>query len=190
MADFKIAKPKILKVEGGYVNDPTDKGGETYKGIARKANPNWVGWKMIDTLKRNNFCPKLLDDNKDLSLLVDDFYKALYWDPLRLDEMLHQGVAQELFDISVNMGVSTAGLFAQRAINLLNQAGNLFANIDVDGKIGRHTLTIINNYQRVPALIRTLNLLQGERYIEICRNDESQERFFVGWILNRTNDTL
>ena len=30
---------KLLKKEGGYVNDPDDKGGQTYRGISRKYNP-------------------------------------------------------------------------------------------------------------------------------------------------------
>ena len=33
MADYKILKPFILKWEGGFVNDPNDFGGATYKGI-------------------------------------------------------------------------------------------------------------------------------------------------------------
>ena len=44
MADFRLAYKKIEAAEGGYVNDPDDKGGETYKGISRKANPDWNGW--------------------------------------------------------------------------------------------------------------------------------------------------
>lgn len=42
----------ILGHEGGYANHPADKGGETYRGISRKANPDWVGWKYIDEVKR------------------------------------------------------------------------------------------------------------------------------------------
>jgi lysozyme family protein len=35
MADFKQAYQLVLQNEGGYVNDPNDPGGETYKGVAR-----------------------------------------------------------------------------------------------------------------------------------------------------------
>ena len=52
MAIFNLAYKKLEVAEGGYVNDPDDKGGETYKGISRKANPNWAGWISIDQIKK------------------------------------------------------------------------------------------------------------------------------------------
>ena len=50
MADFNKAYKATMGHEGGYVDDPADKGGETYKGIARRYNPGWGGWKQIDPL--------------------------------------------------------------------------------------------------------------------------------------------
>jgi lysozyme family protein len=38
MAEFKTAFEVTMKAEGGYVNDPDDPGGETYKGSARARN--------------------------------------------------------------------------------------------------------------------------------------------------------
>jgi len=38
MAKFNLAFSKMLFHEGGYVNDPDDLGGETYKGIARNSH--------------------------------------------------------------------------------------------------------------------------------------------------------
>src|SRR2546426_796362 len=51
MADFDYALTQLLKVEGGYANDPRDPGGETYKGISRVFWPNWSGWPLIDAAK-------------------------------------------------------------------------------------------------------------------------------------------
>ncbi|HCW6332513.1 TPA: hypothetical protein OXS55_003500, partial [Acinetobacter baumannii] len=34
-------------------------------------------------------------------------------------------------------------------------------------------------------LVRVLNIMQGQRYIEICERNPSQEQFFYGWISNR-----
>ena len=39
MANFDEEFNRIIFVEGGYVNDKDDAGGETYLGISRKANP-------------------------------------------------------------------------------------------------------------------------------------------------------
>lgn len=34
-------------------------------------------------------------------------------------------------------------------------------------------------------LVRVLNIMQGQRYIEICERNPKQEQFFYGWINNR-----
>mgnify|MGYP002957326922 CR=1 FL=1 len=39
MANFNEEFKKVILVEGGYVNDPDDAGGETYLGISRRYNP-------------------------------------------------------------------------------------------------------------------------------------------------------
>lgn len=31
-------------------------------------------------------------------------------------------------------------------------------------------------------LVRVLNIIQGQRYIEICERNPTQEQFFYGWI--------
>ncbi|HBC3620727.1 hypothetical protein KTI28_19305, partial [Acinetobacter baumannii] len=36
-------------------------------------------------------------------------------------------------------------------------------------------------------LVRVLNIMQGQRYIEICERNPSQEQFFYGWIANRVS---
>jgi len=50
MADFNPAFEKMLHDEGGMqlTNIPGDRGGMTYAGIARNANPQWAGWNLVD----------------------------------------------------------------------------------------------------------------------------------------------
>ena len=48
MANFNEEFKKVILVEGGYVNDPDDAGGETYLGISRRYNPNSKIWNIID----------------------------------------------------------------------------------------------------------------------------------------------
>ena len=52
MATFEDAYKKVVKVEGSYVCDSDDSGGETYKGISRRYNPKWEGWPIIDNYKK------------------------------------------------------------------------------------------------------------------------------------------
>ena len=52
MAQFEPAFEKTMKFEGGYANNPADRGGETYRGIARKIWPGWNGWPLVDAAKQ------------------------------------------------------------------------------------------------------------------------------------------
>ena len=52
MANFDEEFKKVIVVEGGYVDDPDDIGGETYLGISRRYNPNSKMWNIIDDIKK------------------------------------------------------------------------------------------------------------------------------------------
>lgn len=109
MADFSKALAKVLRREGGYVDDPNDKGGETYKGISRRAHPNSYMWVLIDKYKKdcggatNQFKTKLAKD-KTITNEVNIIYKSKYWNTFKLDLVLSQGLAEQIFDDAVNRG--------------------------------------------------------------------------------------
>lgn len=107
MANFKISIPKVLKYEGGYVNDPNDNGGETYKGISRKFWSKWEGWVIIDKYKKSkvNF-PKVLDGDTKLQDLILTFYKTNFWDKIGGDKINSQSIADLMFDGAINEGIS------------------------------------------------------------------------------------
>lgn len=186
MANFKAAFILTMGHEGGYANDPDDMGGETYKGISRNNFPKWAGWKIVDDWKSItkggiDSLNRVLASDGQLQGLVDSFFKSLFWDVNKLDSISNQSIAAELFDTGVNMGVGTAARFLQEALNLCNKTGKLYPNIVVDGKIGNATL---NAVMKAPqqALLNTLNLLQGEKYLNIMRAKESQEKFWQSWL--------
>lgn len=114
MADFKVALKRTSIFEGGYVNDPDDNGGETYKGIARKANPNWSGWIVVDSMRKHPNFPKILDTNQNLQELCEKCYKDNYWNPVWGDRINNQKVANDIYDTGVNMGVSTSIKLSER----------------------------------------------------------------------------
>lgn len=120
MAKFIDAYKKVLNNEGIYSNDPDDAGGETYKGISRRANPNWDGWISIDAIKKSHptTFKDILKKTSELEKKVQDLYKDKYWDCFELDDVPSQLVAEQMFDTAVNQGQTAAIRFAQRVLDL------------------------------------------------------------------------
>lgn len=173
----------ILKVEGGYVNDPSDSGGETNYGITIKVARKY-GYKqnMQDLSRQTAF----------------NIYKGLYWDRLRLDDMWQicgcngeaSKLVRELADTGVNMGTIRAGKFMQKSLNALNDKGSIYFDLKVDGKVGDQTLKALTTYAKkrkngMPVLTAMLNCLQGAHYIKIATNRPKDRRFVNGWFMNR-----
>lgn len=189
MANFETAYKITMKHEGGYSNDPDDGGGETYAGIARNHHPDWKGWQVIDLHKE---LPRFPDNLKGHALLheyVKDFYKEYYWDVHRLDYVMSQTIANEMFDTGVNMGIRRAAKFLQYSLNILNKRGKTWPNIATDGIVGKGTLKALNaclDYRGDSYLYKVMNILQGNHYLKIMMNREDQEKFAYGW-LNRVD---
>lgn len=122
MAVFEKAFAKTVAVEGGYVNNSNDRGGETYMGITRKNYPKLKMWATIDKLKniltKRDLTSKLSKD-EDIQKEVKEVYKKNYWTPLKLDLINSQRVANEFFDISVNCGTKAAIKSMQRTAGLV-----------------------------------------------------------------------
>ena len=113
MANFDKALTKVLRKEGGYSNNPADKGGETYKGIARKYHKTNYMWTLIDRYKDecggvNEVFKKKIAVDKQIDAEVKRLYKTNYWDRFKLDDVFNQDVAEQIFDDSVNRGVAAA----------------------------------------------------------------------------------
>lgn len=171
--------------EGGYSNNPKDRGGETYKGISRKNYPSWPGWKSIDESKKLNGFPAILAHDEYLEQRIKDFYKGEFWHPLGLDNVVNQSIANELFDTAVNCGTGVAALFLQRSLNVANLNGKYYADLKVDGDIGPVTIKALNSHPKPKNILKLLNCLQGAKYISICEANPVQEVFLNGWIEHR-----
>lgn len=137
MADFKKSYAKTAKFEGGYANNPNDNGGETYKGIARKAHPTWSGWRIIDTYKKSEHSNKQLNEvlkgNQQLDALVEQFYLEKFWNQIMGTSISNQWVADNIFDFAVNSGINRAVRYAQRIVGATE-----------DGVMGSQTIKAIN----------------------------------------------
>jgi lysozyme family protein len=130
MNNFEVCLAHVLKSEGGYVNNPSDPGGETNLGVTRKVWQDWVGRELQN------------DEMRDLTPdLVAPLYKARYWDAIQGD-LLPNGVDLCVFDCAVNSGISRAVRFIQYASGAIE-----------DGEMGQNTLELINS-QNTVALIK------------------------------------
>ena len=192
MANFDEAARRTLGHEGGYVDDPDDVGGETYRGVSRRYHPDWPGWPLIEEHKKSGGkLPPKLDKDENLQQHVDEFYKHKFWDKLRGDGIASQEIANELFDTGVNMGTGRAARFLQEGLNLLNRNGTSYDDISVDGDIGSKTNVAMDRLLMLgdeKTLLKLLNLLQGAHYIDFMRRAPVQEKFARGW-LNRVEIT-
>jgi lysozyme family protein len=181
MADFAIAYTKfIAPIEGGYVNDPVDKGGETYAGIARNFNQSWKGWEAIDYTKRVKGPIKRNTKFPELDYLVTAFYKTL-WDKNFFGSINNQDVANILYDWFINSGSNAFYTKSDKTDGVQEILNHLFnAKISADGAMGMQTVNAINSVD--PIKLQTE--LKRQRlifYDTIIANNPSQAKFKEGW---------
>ena len=190
MAQFSISYRKTAGHEGGYANHPSDRGGETYRGIARKRWQDWEGWLIIDRLKTESDFPNNLETDPDLGNLVVKFYHDNFWTAINGDAIQQQEIADELYDTGVNMSPKVSVKFLQTALNVLNKNQQLYKDIKEDGDLGQQTLGAISAYlgaRKIDLLLKVMNCYQACRYLELLK-DPSQESFALGW-MNRVEIT-
>lgn len=170
MADYLLAYNQVLQNEGGYVNDPDDPGGETYKGVTRKFFPKWEGWTTIDLLKKQSGFPKNLDSDTELQESVKTFYEVQFWSRIKGDDITDQDVATSIFDFAVNAGVTTSASLAQMVVG-----------VAADGIIGPQSIEAINKYN-VELFLAKFTLAKIARYIHIVQKRPKSKKYFYGWI--------
>lgn len=193
MADFNQAYKLVSDFEGSYSNVKSDRGGETYCGIARNFFPKWPGWAILDrekSIAMGNIAKmkKALSQNTEISSLVKRWYKTEWWDFLGLGN-LDQNLANEIFEQAINLGKAGCGKKVQQVCNAYNAVSGtpLFTDLVVDGAIGPKTLSalskIINRGKAsVEQLVHALNCMQGAHYIELAAKKPDQRIFTVGWM--------
>lgn len=182
------AWPVLSVIEGDYSNDPNDTGGETFRGIARKKNPNWVGWTRVDALRSDPAFPGTALADAGLNQMVVDFYRAEFWTRVGADDM-PPALALDVFDCGVNCGQGAAVKMLQRVLNVMNKGGVLYADISADGQWGPGSRAALDGYLRtrgdLSLLIVAFNCLQGAHYVECAERREANETYAFGWFKNR-----
>jgi len=166
---------EVIRVEGGYVNDPKDSGKETNHGVT------------VAVARAAGYTGRMIDMPESVAF---DIFSSMFWGSVRADDILElsEVVAREVVDTCVNMGPSRAGKFLQRSLNVLNKQASLYRDLKVDGAIGSSTLAALRGYldnRDEATLVKALNCLQGAFYITLAERREKDERFVYGWFKAR-----
>jgi lysozyme family protein len=115
---FYDALAFVLRHEGGYVNHPGDKGGETNYGVTRK------------TARAHGYRGSM----KYIPMeVVRTVYREGFWDKCRCEELPRHPLRLVVFDAAVHAGPGRAIRWAQSAVGA-----------EVDGVIGPRTLHAIH----------------------------------------------
>lgn len=178
MANFKKSLDLMLGFEFSSARDALHKNktenGLTYKGIYETAHPKWRGWGIIkEVLADCDFdikeASEVLFDNAELDEFVAMFYRSVFWDAVRGDEIKSQKIADELFCFAVNAGVKTAIKTAQKVVSET-----------ADGILGDRTLARLNSFD--DELFDELFDEQEIAYYErIIRKNPSLKIYRTGW---------
>ncbi|MGH1428922.1 MAG: glycoside hydrolase family 108 protein [Arenicella sp.] len=189
MANFKIADEITRGHEEGHSYHPSDEGGETWNGIARRYHRDWAGWSLLDRIDDKKNISKEM--RKELETAEHIFYLRKFWQPIKGDLIPDQDIANILYDIAVNFGTRRASRYLQRALNVMNRRGNDYNDLLVDGRIGRGTLNALNAYlskRSKYALIDAMATFAKHYWLTKAEKNETQEDFVNGifnrWILN------
>lgn len=168
MANFDLFLPILLRFEGGYVDDATDPGGETNKGITmatfRQCSHDLLG---IEPTSENL---KALTDTQ-----AGIIYRARYWNRISGDNFQLQDLANIVCDFYVNAGAH-ATILLQRVMN------GMGAHAAEDGSIGPASIQALNGLNQTEVYRQ---YKQGRiNYYESLGQRFPQ--FVKGW-LNRVN---
>ncbi|HBC0987585.1 TPA: peptidoglycan-binding protein [Escherichia coli] len=153
----------VLALEGGYVNDPSDRGGETNLGIADRRDG------VADGLTDVNGDGKPDTPIKSLTpAQAGEIYYRDYWLAAQC-QALPDPVALFLFDSAVQHGV-------KKAVQLLQEA----LCVTADGVAGRVTLRAANDADDEWLLNRCF-LRRSRYYAGIVKANSAQGKYLTGW---------
>lgn len=164
----------VFAVEGGYVNNPADPGGETNHGVtvavARDAGYTGPMRELPKEFAEQIYARDYIER--------PNFHRVIAMSP---------AVGEKLVDAGVNAGPGRSARWFQQSLNHLSRGGADFPMVVVDGHVGGQSLAAYQALERkrgrVKACELTLKLLdvqQGAHYMSL-----GKPMFIVGWADNR-----
>ncbi len=161
---YSDALKLVLQFEGGFTDDPDDRGGATNLGIIQTEYDAYR--------RRKKAAPQSV---RSITMAeASEIYQRQYWNPVHAEE-LPAPVDLILFDSAVNCGVSRAAKWLQAILG-----------VPQDGVIGLHTLDAAETFiekRGAEELGRRLLARRNAFYDKIGVG--TQKKFLHGW-RNRT----
>lgn len=162
MAKLEPLAKFILSYEGGFVNDPTDRGGATNKGVTIAT------WRAQGYDKNGDG----RIDVKDLKLITDadaiNIMRKNFWNRWKADQIAHQAIANMLVDWVWSSG--------KHAIVIPQQ----MIGVTADGIVGPKTIEALNRTY-ASTFFNQLRTRRLQFIDNIIRKNPSQKRFEAGW---------
>ncbi|MBD5172304.1 MAG: peptidoglycan domain protein [Bacteroidales bacterium] len=163
MAKIEILSPFIFSFEGGFVNDPDDRGGATNRGVtiatfrANGRDMDGDGDIDVDDLK-------LISESDARDMIL----RPHYWNRWQADKIRDQSIANILVDWLWASGV--------HAIKIPQQILGVVA----DGIVGPKTLAALNAADPA-SLFKKLHARRISFVNDIVARNPSQKKFLAGW---------
>lgn len=128
MTTFDRALAHLFIMEGGYVNDPHDPGGETNFGISKRYHPH----EDIKRMTRER---------------AGEIYREEYWEPLSCEDMPYF-IALAVFDSGVNQGVIAAAKLLQQELRVIDDGiiGPITLRTITEYCLGAHRLDLLHGF--------------------------------------------
>ena len=162
MADKNKLIPIIKRWEGGYSDNPNDRGGATNSGVTLAVYQSVYGKnKTKNDLKRMT--------NEQWNYI----FTKLYWNKWKADEIKNQSIANILVDWVWMSGYGT-----------IKKIQSLFG-LTADGIVGNKTILYINSHDQEEVFNKIWNRRKSF-YESLVKNNPSQKVFLKGW-MNRLN---
>lgn len=163
-----------VALEGGYVNNAADPGGETNMGVTKR----------VAVAAGYTGSMRALPREVAQSIYYDGYLVRPGYLPL---VSIDAAVTEELFDTTVNMGPARPGRFLQASINAV-----CGTRLTVDGQVGAATIAAYRSCQgRIGAaklcvtMLDRLDDMQRAEYGRLVGVNSQLKIFYRGWIAKR-----
>lgn len=150
-ARFQAFTDEVLRIEGGYVNDPHDPGGETNHGIT---------WNVA---RAYGYQKKMIDMTKNEA---KEIYRRAFWNGSIAENIMHDA-AFHLYLLSIHAGKRQAILLLQRAVG-----------VKADGIFGTETMNAVSKVNE-RLMIEALCYQVLDFYVRI--SPKTNYRYLQGW---------